>query len=110
MLCLFTYLSEPDPEPEPDLEAEFEEALLFDSLSECEPEFLSDSDPDSWPDSSPDSICRFRIILGSSKHVYRILMCREKDLLRCLHQDTASQHTQQTAYINHQDVSCKKTI
>jgi len=55
-------LSEPDAEPEPDLEAEFEEALLFDSFSECEPEFLSDSDPDSWPDSSPDSTCRIFVV------------------------------------------------
>jgi hypothetical protein len=78
MVCLLTYLSEPDAEPEPDLEAEFDEALLFDSLSEWEPEFLSDSDPDSWPDSSPDSTYSFRIILGSSKHVYRILKCRVK--------------------------------
>lgn len=73
MFCLFTYLSEPDAEPEPDLEAEFEEALLFDSFSECEPEFLSDSDPDSWPDSSPDSTYSCRIILGSSQHMYRIM-------------------------------------
>jgi len=55
-------LSEPDAEPEPDLEAEFEEALLFDSFSECEPEFLSDSDPDSWPDCSPDSTCRIFVV------------------------------------------------
>jgi hypothetical protein len=32
-----------------------DDALLFDSLSDPEPEFLSDSDPDSWPDSSPDT-------------------------------------------------------
>jgi hypothetical protein len=52
---LFTYLSEPDAEPEPDLEADFDDALLLDSLSEPEPVFLSESDPDSWPDSSPDT-------------------------------------------------------
>jgi hypothetical protein len=51
---LFTYLSEPEAESEPDLETDLDEAVLFDSLSEPEPEFLSDSDPDSWPDSSPD--------------------------------------------------------
>jgi hypothetical protein len=77
VLSLFTYLSEPDAEPEPDLEAEFEEALLFESFSECEPEFLSDSDPDSWPDSSPDSTYSCRIILEGSEHMYRIIKYKD---------------------------------
>jgi hypothetical protein len=81
VLYLFTYLSEPDAEPEPDLEAEFEEALLFDSFSECEPEFLSDSDPDSWPDSSPDSTYSCRIILGSSQHMYRTMKYKVSRLI-----------------------------